>query len=77
MKKLIIVRKIHMRIKPFAAPFFKHFHLSLNRKNACGNEIRDIETKHIQASAADLLVIRIGILNWCKKSEKNRLPFLG
>ena len=77
MKKLIIVRKIQVRIKPFAAPFFKHFRLSLNRKKTCGNEIRDIETKHIQASAADLLVIRIGILNWCKRSEKNRLPFFG
>ena len=43
MKKLIIVRKIHVRIKLFAAPFFKHFRLSLNRKKTCGNEGRDIE----------------------------------
>ena len=32
MKKLIILKKIHMTMKTFAPPFFNHFSLSLNKK---------------------------------------------
>ena len=38
------------------------------------------ETKHIHASAADLLHIKIGNLNWCKcahcKNEAREIGFL-
>ena len=40
--------------------------LILNSKKTCGNESQEKETKHIYASAADLLRIRIGNLNWRK-----------
>ena len=53
-------------MKSFAPPFFNHFSLSLNRKKTCGNESYEKETKHIHLSAADLLHIRIGNLDWCK-----------
>ena len=32
MKKLIILKKIHMTMKTFAPPFLNHFSLSLNKK---------------------------------------------
>ena len=32
----------------------------------CGNASHEKETKHNQASAADLLHIRLGNLDWCK-----------
>ena len=35
-------------------------------KNTCGNMSHEKATKHIQASAANLLHIRIGNLDWCK-----------
>ena len=54
-----------MTIKTFALPFFNYFSLSLNRKKAC-NESHEKETKHIYASAAGSLHIRIGNLDWCK-----------
>ena len=65
MKKVIILKKIQVKMKTFAPPFFNHFSLSLKRKT-CGNESHEKETKHIYVSAADLLNIRIGNLNWCK-----------
>ena len=74
MQKVIILRKIHVVIKYFAPQFFNHFSLSLNRKKTCCNESHEKETKHIHASADNLLHIRIGNLNWCKcghcKKEK-------
>ena len=54
--------KIHVTMKSFSPPFFSHFSLSLNRKKP-GNEGHEKETKHIYASAADLLHIRIGNLD--------------
>ena len=63
MKKVIILRKIHVTIKSFSPPFLKHFSLSLNRKKHGSHQK---ETKHIHASAANLLHIRIGNLAWCK-----------
>ena len=33
-------------------------------ENSCGNESHEKETKHTHASAADLLLIRIGSLDW-------------
>ena len=55
-----------MTIKTFAPSFFKNFSLSLNRKKMCGNKSHEKETKHIHASADNLLQIRIGSLDWCK-----------
>ena len=63
MKKVIILRKIHVTIKYFVPPFLNHFSLNLNRKKTCPNESQGKETKHIHASAADLLHIRIGNLD--------------
>ena len=51
-------------MKSFAALFFNHFSLSLNRKETGGNENHGKETKHIHASAADLLHIGTGNLDW-------------
>ena len=65
MKKVIILRKIHVAIKSFALPFFNHFSLSMNRKTR-GNESHEKETKHFHASATNLLHISIGNLNWWK-----------
>ena len=65
MKKVIILRKIQVTVKAFAPPFFNHFSLSLNKKKH-GNESHEKETKHIHASAGDLLPIRTGNLNCCK-----------
>ena len=56
------VGKIHVTMKSFSPPFFSHFSLSLNRKKP-GNEGHEKETKHIHASAANLLHIRIGNLD--------------
>ena len=53
----------------FVPPFCSHFCLSLNKKKTGGNESHEkvtAETQHYNASAADLLRIRIGNLNWCK-----------
>ena len=36
------------------------------QKKACGSESHAKKTRHIYASAADLLHIRLGNLNWCK-----------
>ena len=53
MKKMIILRKIQFEPE---------------QKKTCGNTNHKKRTKHITASAIDLLHIRIGILNldWCK-----------
>ena len=66
MRRVIILKKIQVKMKTFIPPFFNHFSLSLNIKKACGNDSHEKETKHIHASAADLLHIRIGSLDWCK-----------
>ena len=42
------------------------FSLSLNRKKRVVMRANAKETKHIYTSAANLLHIRIGNLNWCK-----------
>ena len=80
MKKAIVLRKIQVTMKAFAPPYFNYFSLSLNRKKMCDNESHEKETKHIHASAADLLHIRIGNLDWCKcgqcKSEVEETNFL-
>ena len=45
---------------------FQPFQFESDQKKTCGNESHDKETKHIYSSAADLLHITIGNLNWCK-----------
>ena len=62
MKKVIILKKIQVAMKAFAPPFFNHFSLSLNRKkHVVMRALR--KTKHIHASALDLLHNRIGNLD--------------
>ena len=62
MKKVIFLRKVLLKMKYFAPPFFSHFSLSLNREKR-GNERHEKETKQIHTSTADLLYIRIGNLD--------------
>ena len=80
MKKGIILRKIQVKMKTFAPRFFNYFCLSLNKKKTCGNERHEKEPQHIHASAADLLHIRIGNIDWCKcrhcKNEAREIDFL-
>ena len=68
MKKVIILRKIHKTIKIFVRSFFNHCSLSLSRET-CGNESHEKDTKCIHASAATVLHIRIGNLEWCKSKH--------
>ena len=79
-KNVIILRKIQVTMKAFAPPFFSHFSLSLNRKRTCCNENHEKDTKHIHVSAADLLHIRIGNLDWRKcghcKNEARKIDRL-
>ena len=70
MKKVIILRKIHVAMKIFAPPILNHFNLNLNRKKRvvmrAMRKKLNIFKLHIYASADDLLHIRIGNLDWCK-----------
>ena len=50
----------------FRSTIFQPFPFEPKQKKMCGNESHEKETKHIYASAANLLHIRIGNLNWCK-----------
>ena len=50
----------------FSSTFFQLFQFEIEQKKTCANESHEKETKHIYSSAADLLHIRIGNLNWCK-----------
>ena len=59
----MIVFKVSVTMKTFVPPFFNHFSLSVNREKTCGNESHEKKTKHIYASAADLLHIRMGNIN--------------
>ena len=71
MKRVIILKKRHVTMKTFTPPFINHFRLSLNRKKRV---VMRKKTKHIYASAADLLHIRIGNLKWCKCGQcKNKV----
>ena len=81
MKKVIILRKLHKcDNKVFPPSSFNRSSLSLNRKKTCGNENHEKETKHIHASAADLLHIRVRNFDWCKcshcKSEAREMDCL-
>ena len=77
MKIVIILKKIQVTMNTFALPFLNHFSLQVNWKKMCGNESHEKETKHTYASAANLLHIRIGNINWCKwgycKSEAKEI----
>ena len=42
---------------------------ALTEKKKCGNGSHEKETKHIYVSTADLLQIRIGNLDWCKRGH--------
>ena len=50
----------------FHSNILQAFLFEPKQKRACNNERHDKETEHIHASAADLLRIRIGNLDWCK-----------
>ena len=50
----------------FRFTIFRPFQFELEQEKTYGNESHEKENKHIYASAAHLLSIRIGNLNWCK-----------
>ena len=62
MKKVIILRKIHVTMKSFASD----------------NERYEKETRHIHASAANLLHARKGNPDWSVREASHRHPaFMG
>ena len=80
MKKVIILKKIQVTMKTFIPPIFQSFQFEPEQKKSCDNESHEKETKHIYASAAALLHIRIGNLNSCKcghcQNEAREIDFL-
>ena len=50
----------------FHSTILQPFQFEPEQKKTCGNESHEKETKHIHTSAANLLHIRIGNLDWCK-----------
>ena len=50
----------------FRSTILQPFQFEPEQEKTCGNESHENETKHTDASAADLLHIRIRNLNWCK-----------
>ena len=58
MKKVMILRKIKVVMKTVTPPLPNHFSLSLNRKKMYVSENHARETKHIHASADNLLHTR-------------------
>ena len=75
MKKAIILKKTQVAMNTFCSNIFQPYQFELEWKKTCGNESHEKETKHIYVSAADLLHISIGNLNWykcryCKKEAR-------
>ena len=59
----------------FRSTIFQPFQFEPEQKKTCGNEDHEKKTKHINASAEDLLHFRIGNLDWykcgyCKKEAR-------
>ena len=57
----------------FPPQLFNHFSLKHEQKKTCSNESHvkvTTETKHFHASAANLLHVRIGNLDWNESHEK-------
>ena len=65
MKKVIILRKIHLTLKSllYHSLILQLFQFEPEHKKICGSEIHEKEAKPIHASAADLLHIGIGNLD--------------
>ena len=55
MKKVTILRKIHVTMKTFAPFFFNYFSLSLNREKR--NVMRAIKTKLLKRNILTLLLL--------------------
>ena len=64
----------------FRSTIFQPFTFDSEQKKTCGNERHEKETKHIHASTANLLHIRIGNIDWCKcghcKNEARKIDCL-
>ena len=58
--------------KVFLSNIFRPFHFESEQKKTCGNGSDEKGTKYIHPTAADLLHIRIGNLDWCKCRRKNK-----
>ena len=69
MKKMIILKKIRLTIE-YHSIIFQPFQFEPEQKKTF--ESHEKETKHIYDSAADLVHIRIGNLNWCKWGRKTK-----
>ena len=50
--------------KVFRSTVLQPFQFASEQKKKCGNESHKKEAKHIHTSAADLLHIRIGNIDW-------------
>ena len=57
--------------KVFRSTILQQFQFKLEKVFTCGKERYENETKHIHASAANLLHIRIGNLDWCKLQKQS------
>ena len=73
MKKVIILKKM----QDFPSIILQLFQFKPEQKKTCGNEIHEKETKHSHTSAADLLHITIGNLDWCAREACHHLAFMG
>ena len=66
--------------KVFRSTILEPFQIKAEQKKKCGNESHEKETKHIYASAANRLHIRIENLDWCKyrhfKNERREIDCL-
>ena len=77
MKKVIILKKIHVTMKSFAPPFFNYFSLSLKGEKRV--VMRAMRKKlNICGSTADLLfVIGIGNFDWGVRESSHHTAFMG
>ena len=66
--------------KVFRSTILEPFQIKAEQKKTCGNESHEKGTKHIYASAANRLHIRIENLDWCKyrhfKNERREIDCL-
>ena len=65
------------KVTSLCSTILKPFQFEPEHKKTCGNESHEKETKHNHASAADLLHIRIGSLDWSPREASRHVAFMG
>ena len=63
--------------KVFCSTILPSFQFEPKQKKACGNESHETETKHIHASAANILHIRVENLDWSAREVSHYPAFMG